>query len=146
MGPVLMALTEQLSLPIMYSIWVWCDTVGKAQALQSDRLCNHIQTMPPTPGQFWATDLASLSLSFLFIIVLCTTALCFTELSKESPEVGVKDDWHNQCPINIVYLLGKFILFVYLLGKFVYLLGEFLRHFSYPLQSLNSDIPLTGVQ
>ena len=53
---------------------------------------------------------------------------------------------HNQCPINIVYLLGKFILFVYLLGKFVYLLGEFLRHFSYPLQSLNSDIPLTSVQ
>ena len=71
---------------------MWCDTVGKALALQSDRLCNHIQTMPPTPGQFWATDLASLSLSFLFIIVLCTAALCFTELSKESPEVGVKDD------------------------------------------------------
>lgn len=60
---------------------------GKAPALQSGRLWDQILAMAPIAVPPWAGDIASLSLSFLFVIALCITSIYFIELLKELPEM-----------------------------------------------------------
>lgn len=78
-----MSFAGHLSLPTLRASWVWYDGMGKAPALQSGKLGSN----SGSAGQLWASDLASLSLSFLFIVGLCATSICFTELVKELPEM-----------------------------------------------------------